>query len=52
MGNPKRGKFSGYLERIKKGTNIFKMSKRLIKVWVTYPEAYLQPTQRSMMELF
>ena len=28
MGNPKRRKCSTYLERIKKRTNVFKMSKR------------------------
>ena len=30
MGNPKRRKCCAYLERIKKRTNIFKMSKRLV----------------------
>ena len=30
MGNQKRRKCSAYLERIKKGTNIFKTSKRLV----------------------
>ena len=45
MGNPKRKKCSAYLEKIKKGSNIFKMSKRLV-------QKLLEPTQRSMMELF
>ena len=30
MGNPKRRKCSAYLEKIKKQTNIFKMSKQFV----------------------